>query len=608
MHSLIRRRVAWLGYSAALALTLWSAPVKAVHDESFQVDGDANEATCGAAFGGSSCATGSDDWDSIFSCAAGGGLGCTKATPGSGNSADAISDFVVDPAPLSIFTGGGSKDEKDLTAWRWKNGSVPDKDDLIEAHAALYDGVIYFGANRLAVNGDAQIGFWFFQTDVSLKADGTFQDADGNPAKHQVNDLLVLSNFVQGGGSANIQVYQVVQTTPGPCLAGSVEASAGAGDICLKLVEQGSAGLNGVCNNASGDIDQDSACAATNGAVVPALDPDFEPKSGANTGQYPIVGFFEGGVNLAELGLGSVCFPVFAAETRSSQSITAVLKDFTLGKFENCNATARTEIHQLANNSDADIQGSSVEPGTAVHDLVIVTGTPGASSQPTGTVTFELFANATCAGTASSSETVAIAAGIAGCPTGSKCANSTASTLNSPGAISYLATYNGDNVYDPVEALCEPLRINKFKSATATHIFTVTSPTPNGCLLAPCEITDNFVDLAGASTVNVRDQVVITRDTPVAGDPTPTGTVTFTRYQFSNCTGSTSSETLTLGGNGACPVAFPAAPSGGAAGCSSVFGLGPSSLGYRVTYSGDDNYLPATQSRCEPACAIDSTK
>jgi hypothetical protein len=39
-----------------------------------------------------------------------------------------------------------------------------------------------------------------------------------------------------------------------------------------------------------------------------------------------------------------------------------------------------------------------------------------------------------------------------------------------------------------------------------------------------------------------------------------------------------------------------------------VFGLGPTSVGYRVTCSGDDNYLPSTQSRCEPACAIDRTK
>src|SRR5712664_2638324 len=372
------------------AMALGPTPGFATHNDGiFQIDGDAGAGTCGGSFGGTIGCTG-DDWTNLYSCPADGVLGCTKGTPGVGNSATAISDLVVDLSPASIFTGGGSKDQMDTTPLNWKDGSVPDKDDLVEAFAALYSPtsgpraghkILYFGANRLAVNGDAQIGFWFFQNAVSLKSDGTFQDNSGNPAHHAVGDILILSNFVNGGGTSNIQVFVVA----------SVNSD---GSVTLTQLINNTAGANGVCDPS------DSACAATNGSVVPALDPDFTSKSGAPTGFYPIVGFFEGGLDLTAIGLGSECFPTFAVETRSSQSITAVLKDFTLGSFEQCAAAIRTEIHSAADNSDPDLQGKSVAPNTTIHDLAIVTGTAGAPL-PTGNVTFSLFSTGDCTGTAS---------------------------------------------------------------------------------------------------------------------------------------------------------------------------------------------------------------
>src|SRR3989454_10968556 len=277
-----------------VAMALGATPALATHNNGiFQLDGDAKAATCGGAFGGTIGCTG-DDWDNLYTCPADGVLGCTKATPGVGNSAAAISDLVVDLSPSSIFTGGGSKDQLDMNQWNWKDGSVPDKDDLIEAFAALYTPtsgaraghkILYFGANRLAVNGDAQIGFWFLQSAVSLKSDGTFQDNSGNPAHHAVGDILILSNFVNGGGTSENQAFT------GPILNP---------DRTARLMQpvQKTAGANGVCDPT------DSACAATNGSVVPALDPDFTSKSGAPTGFYPVVGFFEGGLDLTAIGLG----------------------------------------------------------------------------------------------------------------------------------------------------------------------------------------------------------------------------------------------------------------------------------------------------------------
>ncbi len=570
-----------LGLIVLGTLALGATPALAAHNDGvFQLDGDARASTCGTAFPNASppppflgC-TG-DDWDKLYTCPADGVLGCTKATPGVGNSAVQISDLVVDLSPSSIFTGGGSKDQLDITQWNWKDGSVPDKDDLVEAFAALYaptsgpragHRLIYFGANRLAVNGDAQIGFWFLQNAVSLKSDGTFQDALGNPAHHKVGDVLILSNFVNGGGTSNIQVFVVA----------SVNSD---GSVTLTQLINNTAGANGVCDPS------DSACAATNGSVVPALDPDFISKSGAGQGQYPVVGFFEGGLDLTAIGLGGECFPTFMVETRSSQSITAVLKDFTLGKFEQCAATIRTEIHSAADNSDADLQGKSVAPGTLIHDLAIVTGTA-SFAIPTGSVTFQLFSTINCTGSFGS-ETVQLTAGA----TDSR-ANST-SFVPPPGTLSYRATYNGDANYpNPITSTCEPLTVNKFQSSIATHILNATTG---------ADVTDSLIDLAGAATVAVRDQAIVTKN-PAGGGPTPTGTVTFQIFDSGNCAGTAAStETVNLVG-GTCS----ANPCGVA--LSSIINLDANTLSYRATYSGDANYLPSSVSRCEPVCAIDTTK
>jgi hypothetical protein len=55
--------------------------------------------------------------------------------------------------------------------------------------------------------------------------------------------------------------------------------------------------------------------------------------------QIPTNSFFEVGINLTALGLGGECFPTFALETRSSESVTAQLKDFLLHQFQQCGFT-----------------------------------------------------------------------------------------------------------------------------------------------------------------------------------------------------------------------------------------------------------------------------
>src|SRR5207248_1288257 len=59
----------------------------------------------------------------------------------------------------------------------------------------------------------------------------------------------------------------------------------------------------------------------------------YTPKFGPS-GKFPVGGFYEGGIDLTGLGLTiDPCFTSFLLETRSSQSVTAELKDFVGGNF-----------------------------------------------------------------------------------------------------------------------------------------------------------------------------------------------------------------------------------------------------------------------------------
>ena len=246
------------------------------------------------------------DWESAF-------------PPGTPLTANPIQD----PAPQTIFTQGGSKDTNDVSQWKWKNGSVPDKDNILQAVATALalpngDTAVYFTASRFDNSGDADIGLWFFQQTVTPQANGTFGPAAGQVANHVDGDLLLLVNFTGGGLVPSIQAF-VWQggVNGGPVLAGNLTT-----------------GECGVGPNA-GNFD---ACAITNSTAsnAPAFW-GYVPKSGP-AGIFPPQTFFEGGVDLNKIfGAGNVpCFSSFLAETRSSSSIGAQLKDFAEGAFNLC--------------------------------------------------------------------------------------------------------------------------------------------------------------------------------------------------------------------------------------------------------------------------------
>ncbi len=165
------------------------------------------------------------------------------------------------------------------------------------------------------------MGFWFFQSPVSLNANGSFS------GQHSDGDVFVVSAFTNGGSAPNIDVYKwqagaLVKLTSGQtCTPG------------------------------------DTACAYVNSGPIP-VSWFYLDKDGDLGSTVPASGFFEGGIDLNSLFSGGKipCFSNFLAETRSSQAPNAQLKDLAIGAVDSCGTIT---IHKSATPKSAQSFGFS---------------------------------------------------------------------------------------------------------------------------------------------------------------------------------------------------------------------------------------------------------
>lgn len=307
MKSTILYRLQRLFGSVAVILTaslfLVSSPVLAVDDLGlFELDGNAVQ----------NATAPPDDWETLYF---------------GGGSANVYTGVTADPAPLSIFTGG-RKDIQDIDQWGWKDGSVPDKGDITNAYAAAYDYngdlIVYFGADRVINVGDTFLGFWFFKAEVTTLPDGSF---DG---LHTPGDTLVLVNFPQASNA--VPLVQVVEWDPTCSKADSNNPQVGDCAAANLRLRAGVEGAGAICSPSTpGD---QPACAITNDVTTPSPWP-YTSKDGF-VDEFPFETFFSGGINLTQVIGGDSCFSSFMAESRSSSSFTASLKDFVLDAFPLC--------------------------------------------------------------------------------------------------------------------------------------------------------------------------------------------------------------------------------------------------------------------------------
>jgi uncharacterized repeat protein (TIGR01451 family) len=423
------------------------------------------------------------------------------------------------------FTGGGSKDDLNTSSWAWEKATVtPDKDDIENAFAAAYqksgDTFVYFGLDRFANNGDAFVGFWFFKNGIGLTGGPT---SGGFAPNHSVGDLLVLSNFTNGGTVSIVEVFEWV-------------GSGGDTNGTLQKLAEGK-----VCTDAPA---ADKACAFAN-----EDDEDapwaYDPKFGTN-GTYPQGSFFEGGINLDKLfGTDAPCFSGFLAETRTSQSVDAVLKDVAVGDFNTCEPP----------NISTSVSDSTIDLGDSVTDTADFTNN---SPAVTGSVEFHVCgpdgSNPDCTtGGTQVGGSVTIASGHA---------TSAAFTPTAAGKYCFRAEYtpdaNGSLHY-----------VAGSHTNQTTECFTVAKAQP-----AIVTSEDQTV-VAGAS---VSDTAVL------SGGYNPTGTITFKAYgpDDDDCSAAAVNTTsVSVSGNDSYgPVSFTPDTAG--------------TYHWIASYAGDANNNPAT--------------
>jgi len=381
---------------AAIGAAIVAIPsALAVHNLGvFELEGNAiNQATAG------------DDWDNVcYSVAKDAGqLDATAAancfangdpaTPATSNAkayswtSDCLGGtgngacFTASDKNATIFTGGGSKDPQNITSWLWKDGAggLPDKDNLEHAFAARYTvdsthgtpancgtdaqgnaltscDVIYFGSDRFDNSGDAQQGFWFLQNEVTT---GGAKSGGGNAftGSHKCGDLLVISDFANGGTHQVINVYKWVDNSAG--------CTGYPGDVApnLRLLS----GTDPKTGNADCSVapTNDAFCGtiSSGGEIAPW---NYTDKSG-NSGSYLQGELFEAGVNLSspQINLGGECFATVVSETRSSTSPTATLKDFVVGRFGKCTSETTTNQHWTpTDDASVNVVGQNTWAGT----------------------------------------------------------------------------------------------------------------------------------------------------------------------------------------------------------------------------------------------------
>jgi hypothetical protein len=514
-----RRLIATIGAIAAATLSvaaigIWSA--NAVHDAGLlELDGNANN---GAAAG--------DDWDNVCHQVS------ATACPSPSNSTATAVSWTAEANPnSSIFTGGGSKDPSDISSWAWKDaGGLPDKDNLQHGFAARYSvpsntncpglggdvtgakncDVLYFGSDRFDNSGDAQQGFWFFQNKVTL---GNTPSGGGSSFNgvHKLGDLLVISDFSNGGSTAFISVYRW-----NPTVTGNLELLSQSGNA--KCETQGP---------------KDAFCGTVNAGPI-TMPWTFLDKSGTLSNGALAAEFYEGGINLSAFNLGGECFSSIASETRSSTSTTAQLKDFVLGQFAVCGSTLSTTPSAGA--------GGEVSPGSPVNDVATVQGTGTASPPtPTGTVTFHMCASAvdstalcTTGGTLVSSNALADSAPPAGEAQATSGNVNTAASPLTPGRYCFRADWPGDSNY--TDALTH--------AGTGNSECFIVRQIPTSTVTTPSDSSGTALSGAQALGTTIYDEAVVT-GTSVGG--TPTGTVDFFLCSPSEVTGAAGSEVCPSG-------------------------------------------------------------
>jgi hypothetical protein len=413
--------------SLVTSLFVASGTVLAVHDEDFQLDGDVISSTA-TNVGGSAQAV---DWDQIFTAA-----GAPQGTlPTDFTDASFFPDFKTSGTTFvtsdDTTYATGSKDTLPISGWQCnQDNNVNSKIDVMNAYTVAYtngagDEIQYFALERNVNTGTADVGFWFLQGEVGCTSTGSAVTFDG---EHQDGDVLVVSEFSNGGVVSTINVYRWDGGANGSLNTTPIGSGVDCRDPLLILPDSACAASNKTTNGINGTI------------TTPWLTANFKDKVGhlLRTSE-----FFEGGINLTDLNLGGKCFNSFLGDTRSSTSLTATLFDFAGGTTGACQSSTVTTPKESDGTTNLTSIAIPTDGTLDVKDSALIT-VDGADTFD-ATVSFSL-----CGPYAAASTTTCDSGGVAigsaqAVTTSPSTVVSAAATITAAGRYCWRADFSGDS-------------------------------------------------------------------------------------------------------------------------------------------------------------------
>jgi len=259
-------------------------------------------------------------------------------------------------------------------------------------------------------------------------------------------------------------------------------------------------------------------------------------------------GIVPGSSSTAALSAGSYSYKAAYGGDTNYLASSSACEPFTVNKATAVIATAISP-------TTSPMVWTSVSDTASIGDQV-------SGFTPSGTVTYDFYASASCSGTPTAT-TVTL--------NGDGSVPNSASQILAAGSYSYSASYGGDSNYLSATGACEPFTVSKAST-------TVTTTVEPGASNALGTATFDTAKIGGTVTGFA-----------------PTGTVTYAFYSASgSCTGASTTQTAPLSADGSMPNSSSQTLAGG-------------SYSYSASYSGDSNYNASPTGACELLTVIKAT-
>jgi prealbumin domain-containing protein len=518
----------------------------------------------------------------------------------------------------------GSKDILGIGNGGWQcnhDNNVNNKIDIMNAYTASFftgpnqtgDHIIYFGLEKNTSNGTNDVGVWLLQGSASCSAPSGHLNFNGG---HVNKDVLVVSEFSNGGGVSSIKAFQWAAAASGPLSGdgGCIDSNDNPNPATGGCNGQPISTSNADCKVSGGN---DSLCATTNANCTSATLACGKPwnqtvstpwltANGSSVGRNQIVSpdFFEGGIDITKV-FGQAgqaapnCFSTVVPDTRSSATLTATLFDFVTNQLGECHTDVHTTPVDAATHGNppaSTIPAADANADVTVQDKATI-GVSGISSF-TGSISWHI-----CGRTdPSSTQLCDGTTGNVGVDLGSTPANANGDFfspvvhITAAGRYCFRAEFSSTTTGVPPGSDSSSGECFTIAPRTPTLTTNATAAVETGTALNDVAHLGNTAKQpgtggpAGASPVGSIN--------PTQFGDVARGTITFTLYSAgvsSHCGTAIATRTVNVSGNGNYNANDPAATGSGS------LSPGPGTYYWRAVYSGDPPNTVGQNTPCDDA-------